>query len=154
MSGRLKSLIIIIIWEIKLWEDLCEYINQHYYDANSIAEVGVGCFTLVARALKDYYRLNIIMTDIKPFHECILQDDITQPDLKIYKKAELIYSIRPPEELHPHLLILAQKVGADLIIKPLSTDSINTPIKMNLINYKKVNFYKLCTHEMEETKHR
>ncbi|BDZ70728.1 hypothetical protein GCM10025861_12450 [Methanobacterium petrolearium] len=82
------------------------------------------------------------MTDIKPYHDQIILDDIRQPNLKIYENAQLIYSIRPPEELHPHLENLSDITGADLIIKPLSTDSINTRGKMNLINYKKAVFYK------------
>ncbi len=82
------------------------------------------------------------MTDIKPYHDGIILDDIRQPDLKIYKDAGLIYSIRPPEELHPYLEKLSGNVGADLIIKPLSTDSINIKGKMNLVNYKKAVFYK------------
>jgi len=86
--------------------------------------------------------MNIIMTDIKPYHDEIILDDIRQPNLKIYKNARLIYSIRPPEELHSHLEKLSRRIGADLIIKPLSTDSINTLEKMTLINYKKAVFYK------------
>ena len=94
------------------------------------------------------------MTDIKPFYEKhasaeILQDDICHANLKIYKGASLIYSIRPPEELHPALFRVAQKVGSDLIIKPYSDDSINTPKKMKLINYKKAIFYQRCSDEME-----
>ena len=82
------------------------------------------------------------MTDIKPYHDKIILDDIRQPNLKIYKDAGLIYSIRPPEELHPYLEKVSWISGADLIIKPLSTDSINTKGKMDLINYKKAVFYK------------
>jgi len=44
-------------------------------------------------------------------------------------------------------------VGADLIIKPFSTDFINTDKKMKLINYKKAIFYKMCYDEMAEVKH-
>ena len=82
------------------------------------------------------------MTDIKPCQDSVILDDIRQPNLKIYKDSELIYSIRPPEELHPYLEQLSEKLGADLIIKPLSTDSIRTRGKMKLINYKKAVFYK------------
>ena len=76
------------------------------------------------------------MTDIKPYHDGIILDDIRQPNLKIYKNAGLIYSIRPPEELHPYLETFSKNRG-DLIIKPLSTDSIQTLQKMDLINYKR-----------------
>jgi hypothetical protein len=82
------------------------------------------------------------MTDIKPYHDQVILDDIRQPDLKIYEDAGLIYSIRPPEELHPYLENLSDSLGVDLIIKPLSTDFINTWKKMDLINYKKAVFYK------------
>ena len=51
-------------------------------------------------------------------------DDITNPDLNIYRDASLIYSIRPPEELQQHIKVVAEAVGADLIIKPLSTEFI------------------------------
>ncbi len=55
----------------------------------------------------------------------VVVDDITNPDLSIYKDATLIYSIRPPEELQNHIKRVAESVGADLIIKPLSTEFIN-----------------------------
>lgn len=94
------------------------------------------------------------MTDIKPYHKVIIEDDITRPDLKIYENSSLIYSIRPPTELHPFLIDVAITTGCDLIIKPLSTEFINisksnlTKLKdknkIELINYKKSNFYKMC----------
>lgn len=125
-----------------MWSDFTEYIIKHYAQSSLIVEVGAGHFQQVACNLKKHLKVDIIMTDIKPYHDQIILDDIRQPDLKIYKDAELIYSIRPPEELHPHLEKLSRVTGADLIIKPLSTDSINTKGKMDLINYKKAVFYK------------
>ncbi|WP_292755769.1 UPF0146 family protein [Methanobacterium sp.] len=104
--------------------------------------MAVGHFLQVGCNLKDHLKVDIIMTDIKPYHDWIILDDIRQPDLKIYKDAGLIYSIRPPEELHPYLEKISKKTGADLIIKPLSTDSIQTGGKMDLVNYKKAVFYK------------
>jgi uncharacterized UPF0146 family protein len=127
-----------------MWSDFSEYIIQHYSHANRIVEVGVGRFNPVALDLQRRLKVNIIMTDIKPCHQQVVQDDITHPDLKIYKNAELIYSIRPPEELHPYLQQVAEDVGADLIIKPFSTDSINTPRNMKLVNYKKAVFFLRC----------
>ena len=97
----------------------------------------MGRFNPVALDLQRRLKVNIIMTDIKPYHRQVVQDDITHPDLKIYKDAQLIYSIRPPEELHPYLQKVAEAVGADLIIKPFTTDSISTHLNMKLINYKK-----------------
>jgi uncharacterized protein len=125
-----------------MWNDFTEYIVKNYSPSSLIVEVGAGHFQQVALKLKEYLKVDIIMTDIKPYHDEIILDDIRQPNLKIYKGAALIYSIRPPEELHPYLERISQVVGADLIIKPFSTDSINTQDKMDLINYKKAVFYK------------
>jgi uncharacterized protein len=126
-----------------MWNDFTEYIIKNYSHSSLIVEVGAGHFKQVANSLKEHLKVDIIMTDIKPYHEMIILDDIRQPDLKIYKDAGLIYSIRPPEELHPYLEKLFSNIGADLIIKPFSTDSINTQEKMELINYKKAVFYRL-----------
>jgi uncharacterized UPF0146 family protein len=125
-----------------MWSDFAEYIIKYYAQSTCIVEVGVGCFTKVARTLEEHLKVDIVMTDIKPCHEGIVQDDISNPDIKIYKDAALIYSIRPPEELHPYLEELARELKADLIIKPLSTDLINTREKMKLVNYNKAFFYK------------
>ena len=122
-----------------MWTSFTDYIGRNYGHAHNIVEVGVGTFSEVAQDLQNL-NFNIIMTDIIPSPD-IIQDDICHPDLKIYKGAELIYSIRPPEELHPCLVRVAGEVGADLIIKPLSTDSINSKEKFKLINYKKAVFY-------------
>jgi uncharacterized UPF0146 family protein len=125
-----------------MWNDFIEYLTKHYSNSPLIVEVGVGNFLKVALYLKKHLKVNIVMTDIKPSHDQIILDDIRQPDLKIYKDAGLIYALRPPEELHPYLVNLSDSVGADLIIKPLSTDFINTRKKMELVNYKKAVFYK------------
>jgi uncharacterized protein len=124
-----------------MWDSISEYIQRNYSHAPKIVEVGVGRFPVVARNLKEHLKINIIMIDVIPSYD-IIQDDICHPDLKIYKGAQLIYSIRPPEELHPCLVKVAQEVGSDLIIKPLSADCINSNESFNLINYKKAVFYK------------
>lgn len=124
-----------------MWEDFAQYIINNYSNADKIVEVGAGKFHKVASILRQNLNSTIVMTDIKPSHEKIIKDDIVDPDLKIYTGSSLIYSIRPQPELMPYLLIIAEKTGADLIIKPFSTDFVN-PGKMKLINYKKATFYK------------
>ena len=126
-----------------MWKDFSEYIITNYKDASLIVEVGVGGFPLVALTLKEHLNMDIIMTDIKPYHDDVVVDDITNPDLSIYDGAALIYSIRPPEELQNHIKRVAESVGADLIIKPLSTEFINQNNTMKLINYKKAIFYEM-----------
>ncbi len=126
-----------------MWNSISEYIIRNYGQAHKIVEVGVGRFPLVAHNLEEHLKFNIIMTDIKPSHRMIIQDDICHPDLKIYKDAELIYSIRPPEEIQTCLEIISNTVGSDLIIKPFSTDSMNIGRNMKLTSYKKAVFYKI-----------
>lgn len=126
-----------------MWKDFAQYIINNYANADKIIEVAVGKFHDVALMLEEHLRMDIIMTDIKPYSSKIILDDITHPNLGIYKETSLIYSIRPPPELHPCLVKVAGKVGADLIIKPFSTECINTKKKMKLINYKKAIFYKM-----------
>lgn len=128
-----------------MWNDFAEYIIGNYASSAKIVEVGVGNFLSVALTLRKHLPQDIILTDISPSTEGIVQDDIKHPNLKIYKGASLIYSIRPPEELHTALFNVVHEVGSDLIIKPYSEDSINTPKKMKLINYKKAIFYRWCT---------
>jgi len=127
-----------------MWKDFSEYIIANYEDASLIVEVGVGCFPLVALTLQEHLNMDIIMTDIKPYHSNVVIDDITNPDLNIYKDASLIYLIRPPEELQKHIIMVSESVGADLIIKPLSTEFLNHNKNLKLINYKKAIFYKKC----------
>ena len=127
-----------------MWKDLSCYIITNYKNTSRIVEVGVGHFSLVALTLQEHLNMDIIMTDIKPYHDDVVKDDITNPNLSIYEDASLIYSIRPPEELQPYIINLAKTVGADLIIKPLSTEFIRTDNRMKLINYKKAIFYKMC----------
>lgn len=122
-----------------MWNDFSEYIIANYGNASLIVEVGVGGFNMVASTLKEHLNLDIIMTDIKPYAD-VTVDDITNPNLEIYRNADLIYSIRPPEELQSHIIQVAESVGADLIIKPLSTEFLVHDNGMKLINYKKSNF--------------
>lgn len=133
-----------------MWKDFSEYIISNYKNSSLIVEVGVGGFPLVALTLQEHLNMDIIMTDIKPYHDNVVVNDITKPDLNIYRDASLIYSIRPPEELQNHIKWVAEVVGADLIIKPLSTEFIKPDKGMTLINYKKAIFYKMCDYEMAE----
>jgi uncharacterized protein len=127
-----------------MWKDFSEYIIANYKNASLIVEVGVGGFPMVALTLQEHLNMDIIMTDIKPYHDNVVADDITKPNMGIYSDAALIYSIRPPLELQHHIKGVAETVGADLIIKPLSTEFIKPDKCMKLINYKKAIFYKMC----------
>ncbi len=72
----------------------------------------------------------IVATDIDP--EAVKElnrmgirafiDDVFEPNEAVYEGADLIYFIRPPSELIPKLAELGRKVGADVLIIPLSED--------------------------------
>ena len=123
-----------------MWNDFSQYIINNYAQADKIVEVGAGKFHKVALILQKNLKASIIMTDIQPSGNDVLQDDICNPDLKIYKGSSLIYSVRPQPELQPCIIKVAEMVGADIIIKPFSTEFINST-KMKLLNYKKSTFY-------------
>lgn len=133
-----------------MWKDFSEYIITNYKDASKIVEVGMGNFPRVALTLQEHLNMDIIMTDIKPYHPMVTVDDINDPNLEIYRGASLIYSIRPPEELQNSIKIVADTVGADIILKPFLTESFLSDKKFKLINYKTAVFYKKCNNEMAD----
>jgi len=128
-----------------MWNDFEEYILNEVGDNNiKIAEVAVGRFDKIANELAMNENITLIKTDILPKDKSVIRDDIANPNLDLYKGVDVIYSIRPPNELQPHLVNLALKINAQLIIKPLTNEDLNTgKIKMKLKNYKRASFYTL-----------
>ena len=126
-----------------MWNDFTEYIlNKVGKNPAKIAEIGVGKYDKIAERLSDNKNITVIKTDISPKDSSIIKDDITNPNLELYENVDLIYSIRPPSELHPYLVNLADKIHCQLIIKPLTNEDLNTPgTKMKLKNFKKASFY-------------
>lgn len=126
-----------------MWDDFAEYIlNEVGDDTVKIAEIGVGKFDKIAETLSNRENITIIKTDIIPKDSTVIKDDITNPNLELYEDVDIIYSIRPPSELQPHLVDLARKIDSQLIIKPLTNEDLNTPkVKMKLKNYNRASFY-------------
>lgn len=128
----------------KVWENFSEYIINNYQDSKKIIEVGVGKITETSDILKKHLpNTTINLVDIYPCNSDVIKDDITNPTDKIYEDADLIYSIRPPEELQPDILKLSDKYNSDVIIKPLFTEEINFNFqqRLKLVNYKRMAFY-------------
>jgi len=125
---------------------IAEYIAGNYPFAKKIVEVGVGKVPDVAIEVQRLLpKCEVIVTDVTKPPELsgrvkFVRDDITEPNLIIYECAALIYSVRPPPELQPYLLQVARKAGADLLIKPLASESMYLK-GGNLINYQGVAFY-------------
>ena len=126
-----------------MWQDFGEYILNEVGDNEvTIAGIAVGKFDKIAQMLSEKDNITLIKTDISPDNESIIKDDITNPNLELYNDVDIIYSIRPPSELQPYLVKLAEKIDAMLIIKPLTGEELNTPrVKMKLKNFKKASFY-------------
>ena len=97
-------------------QSIGRYIRDRY---RNVVEVGIGRnFTaaeLIAKA-----GIPIRCIDLKqqepPSGIPFFPDDIFSPDIRLYKDADLLYAIRPAEEMIPPLLALARRVGCDLIV--------------------------------------
>ncbi len=124
-------------------EDIAEYILKNY--RNKVVEVGVGSLPHIALALKE--SMDVVVTDV-----CVQRyagvrfcmDDIFAPDMGIYKKASLIYSIRPPIDMQEAIAGVAEKVGADLLIRPFGNEKAEFGRFFRpcaVVNYKKARFY-------------
>jgi len=110
---------------------IAHLISKLYPRARKIIEVGVGRSPYTLLQLRSLLpNVEIVATDID--QEVVrelngmgvksLVDDIFEPDEEVYEGADLIYSIRPPFELIPRLAELGSRIGADILIIPLSED--------------------------------
>ena len=98
------------------------YIARHYRTA---AEVGVGGNPATALALCNS-GTRVFCTDVRPVPPVaglnIVHDDIFNPDLSLYRGLDLVYSIRPHEEMVPALITLARAVDSDLLVYHLGCE--------------------------------
>lgn len=125
---------------------VAKWISKNYSSSEKIVEVGVGSRTKVLEGLKgELPECKLIATDIRevPVPEGVdfVLDDILEPDLSLYRDADLIYSLRTPPELCSSLAKLAGEIGADLLLKPLSSEETSKLGK--LVNYSGASFYLL-----------
>jgi hypothetical protein len=85
----------------------------------SAAEVGAGNNFIAAWILRDS-GVKVFCTDIQrpqtPPDVPFFIDDIFSPDTSLYLGVDLIYSIRPGEEMMPALIRLARDLDRDLVV--------------------------------------
>jgi len=125
---------------IEKYKEFAEFIASNFKNQdNKIVEIGVGREYSVYNELRKRLKAEVLAVDININSENFIRDDITKPDMNIYRKSEIIYSIRPPPELYPFLKEIAESVRALLIIKPLATDE--PPKGFKLVNCKGLIFY-------------
>jgi len=128
-------------------EHISKYILEYIKDRKGhpenthVVEVGVGYYLKVAKTLRDH-GLDVTVIDVK--RDVIERarreglngqlDDVFNPRLKIYRYADLLYSIRPPRDLQYQLLRLSREYRVPLIVRPLSGEF---PVEgLKLINYR------------------
>ena len=132
-----------------MWNDLEEFIlklaienSEKTGQKTKIVEIGAGKFQTISKNLSENENICIIMTDIDPANENIIKDDVFNPNMNIYKDADILFSIRPPAELQEAIMKIRDKVNATLIIKPLFNEDLNMKTKkMKLKNYNRASFY-------------
>ena len=116
----------------KYFKEIAELIANLYPDAEKIVEIGVGSAPWTLLNLRKLLPKTILLAvdvdqdSIMKLRELGLNaeiDDILNPRIELYQKSNLIYSIRPPMELINPMSKVAEKVGADILIFPLSEDS-------------------------------
>ncbi len=119
-------------------KDLADFIIKNY--SGKVVEVGIGHMPDVALHLIQIQPsssrvaslsahsskpLEVVITDLDAGDlrgMRVLEDDIFNPRMEIYREASLLYSIRPPLEIQIAMGDVAMKVGADVIIRPLGAE--------------------------------
>ena len=132
-----------------MWNDLEEYIlklaienSEKTGKKTKIVEIGAGKFQTISKNLNENENIDVVMTDIDPANENIIRDDVFNPNMNIYKDADILFSIRPPAELQEAIMKIRDEVNATLIIKPLFNEDLNMKTKkMKLKNYNRASFY-------------
>lgn len=117
-------------------EVIADYILQNY--SGKIVEVCVGNYFKVAEKLSK--KLHVVCVDFKPKKTRVnfYVDNVMEPNLSIYRGAELIYALRPPLELYSFIVKISKAVKADCLIRPFGNEFSN---EGKLINYRGERFY-------------
>ena len=83
-----------------MWDDFAEYILSEAGESEvRIAEIAVGKFDKIAEYLSAKDNITLIKTDIVPKDDTVIKDDITNPNLDLYRDMDMIYS----KELKYHI---------------------------------------------------
>lgn len=106
-------------------ESVVEYVRDEYERGARLVEVGVGRRDETAREL-DGAGYGVTATDVRDVSDSVdvefVRDDVTSPDVSVYEDAELVYSVRPPYEIHAALREVAERADADLLVAPLADE--------------------------------
>ncbi len=99
------------------------FIAAHY---RNVVEVGIGANSEAACIIRDK-GIPVRCTDIRnvspPAGVRFLRDDIFAPDISFYEGADVLYAIRPAEEMIPPMIALAELLSCDLLVYHLGFES-------------------------------
>jgi uncharacterized UPF0146 family protein len=127
------------------YDDLAQFIISNYPAGARLVEVGIGRHPDVALRLNDTF--DLVCTDvIDPGIPGLrfVRDDIYKPDVSLYRGAALVYSIRPPPDMQVPIAAVASGAGADLIIRPFSSEHVDLRKHYRhsrCVNHKQASFY-------------
>lgn len=98
------------------------YIASRYH---SCAEIGAGRNLEAALTILSHEG-SVFCTDLRqPDDECgvpYVIDDLYAPDLSLYIPVDVIYAIRPAEEMIPALIRLAEAADCDLVVYHIGSE--------------------------------
>jgi hypothetical protein len=92
------------------------YIACHYRNP---VEIGVGCNFTAAEyimATGTGCRCTDIKRQVPPGGLEFIEDDIFSPDIRHYRGTDVLYSVRPAEEMVPPMQELARILNCDLLV--------------------------------------
>ena len=114
-----------------MFDDLVDYVRENYSRASKIVELGVGSRIDIAEKIKKQIPLaEVLVTDkdeawVRKHMTSRVRavaDDVMFPQTPIYQNASLVYSIHPPFEIVEPMVALAGRIGADLLVMPVSDE--------------------------------
>jgi uncharacterized UPF0146 family protein len=118
-------------------EAVVGYITDEYARGADLVEVGVGRRDAAARALAAV-GYGVTVTDVRELSGSVgdqlrfVRDDVREPDRSVYEGAELVYSLRPPYEIHAAIAETARRAGADALLAPLGDEGV--AVEAELVN--------------------
>jgi uncharacterized UPF0146 family protein len=114
-----------------MFDELVEYVRENYSRASKIVELGVGSRIDVAEKIKKHLPMaEVLVTDkdeswVRQHMTSRIRavaDDVRFPQTPVYQHASLLYSIHPPFEIVEPMVLLARRIGADLLVVPRSDE--------------------------------
>jgi len=112
--------------------DRLDALSDRLSTFDSLVEVGVGDRPALAAALTDA-GCRVVATDIReretPEGVPFVRDDVTDPDLAVYRGADALYALNCPPELQRPTRELARAVDAAFLFTTLGGDPATVPVE-------------------------